>query len=211
LVLAVALLSLAALVGPRAAEATNIPSFDYAGIPTAGYTLGAADAPVTIDIYMDFQCPICHDWYTTIFPSLRAGPLSSGEAKLVFHGTSAAGPESVAADKAAYAAAQQGYFWDMWTTLYDHQGADENSGAFSDANLRALAQNLGLDMTRYDADFASAAAQDFVSAGETDSHAHNITGTPTLIIAGVQYPGVGSYADLAAAIGAAQASASPSR
>ena len=182
----------------------------YAGISANGYTLGAPEAPVTIDIYMDFQCPICHDWYLTVFPALQTGALKSGEAKIVFHGTSAIGPESVSADKAAYAAEQQGRFWDMWAALYAHQGT-ENSGVFSDANLRTIAQGLGLDLTRYDADFASSAAADFVTAAEADSRTQGITGTPTLVIAGVQHQGVSTYSELQAVIDAAKVGASPSR
>jgi protein-disulfide isomerase len=210
-ILIVAVVVAVAVVRPLAGSSPSPSPVVYAGINTSGYTLGAADAPVTIDIYMDFQCPICHDWYLTVFPALETGALKSGEAKLVFHGTSAIGPESVSADKAAYAAAQQGRFWNMWAALYAHQGASENSGAFTDANLRTIAQGLGLDLTRYDADFASSAAADFVSASEADSHTQGITGTPTLVIAGVQYQGVSAYSDLQAAIDAAKSGATPSR
>jgi protein-disulfide isomerase len=181
----------------------------FGNLPANGFTLGSTSAPVTIDIYEDFQCPICLEWYQRIFPSLRDGALASGEAKLVFHDTSALGPESVAAARAAWAAQRQGRFWDMWSALYSHQGPTENSGAFSDAALRALAAELGLDMGRYDADFASSAAADFVTASETDSHTAGITGTPTLVIAGVQHQGVGTYADLVAVIDAARSGVSP--
>jgi protein-disulfide isomerase len=168
------------------------------------FTLGQANAPVTIDIYEDFQCPICHDWYQIVYPQLRDGAIASGEAKLVFHGLSALGAESVAADRAAFAAAQQGKFWQMWTTLYDHQGPTENGGTFSDTNLRSLAQNLGLDMTRYDADFNSTAAQTYVTDESVNGHAIGITGTPTLIIAGKQYQGVSTYEVLKPIIDAAR-------
>jgi protein-disulfide isomerase len=175
---------------------------------SAAFTLGQANAPVTIDLYEDFQCPICHDWYQIVYPQLRDGAIASGEAKLVFHGLSALGPESAAADRAAYAAGQQGKFWPMWASLYDHQGPTENGGTFSDPNLRNLAQALDLDMARYGTDFNSSAAQAFVTNGNAEGHAQGITGTPTLIIDGDPYPGIITYQSLKTIIDAV-ASARP--
>src|SRR4051794_2787614 len=33
-----------------------------------GMSLGHADAPVTIELYEDFQCPACRLWRETVFP-----------------------------------------------------------------------------------------------------------------------------------------------
>jgi protein-disulfide isomerase len=187
--------------------ATSSPTATTSSSPVFNPVLGNSAAPVTIDLYEDFQCPICREWGQMVFPQLRDGAIAAGEAKLVFHGLSSLGSESEAAVRAAYAADQQGHFWDMWAALYAHQGTTENSGAFSDANLRAMAQGLGLDLARYDTDFASSAAQAVVSAGKADGKSHAITGTPTLVIAGQQYQGISTYPDLKATIDAAQKSA----
>jgi protein-disulfide isomerase len=201
LVLAVALFMGSGVAAPLG---TPAPVALSTSVPTDGFTYGQPGAPVTIDLYEDFQCPICREWYATIFPQLRDNQVKAGTVKLVFHGFAFIGPESSAAERAAYAAAAQGRFWDMWATLYTNQGT-ENSGAFSDARLRTMAAQLGLNMSRYDSDFASSAAAAWVSTGEADAASHNVTGTPTMIIAGTAYSGVGSYADLSAAIAAAAA------
>ena len=208
---ALALIVVAVVIGVLALrpwENKSLPSLSAAtpGTPALvknGFTLGQSNAPVVIDIYEDFQCPICRDWYLTIYPQLRDGVIAAGEAKLVFHGFSFIGDESKAADRAAYAAAQQNRFWDMWATLYANQGT-ENSGAFSDARLRSMAQALNLNLTQFDADFASPAAQSFVLAGASEAGAAGVTGTPTLIIAGKPYAGLTGYATLKAAIDAAR-------
>jgi len=189
-------------------ENKSLPSLSAAtpgpaALVKSGFVLGQSNAPVVIDIYEDFQCPICREWYLTIYPQLRDGAIADGEAKLVFHGFPFIGDESRAADRAAYAAAQQGRFWDMWATLYANQGA-ENSGAFSDARLRSMAQALNLNLTQFDADFASPAAQSFVLAGASDAGAAGVTGTPTLIIAGKPYAGLTDYTTLKAVIDAAR-------
>ena len=201
LVLALALFTRSGTAAPLG---TPAPVAVSTGVPASGFTYGQASALVTIDLYEDFQCPICREWFETIFPQLRDNEIKAGTAKLVFHGFAFIGPESAAADRAAYAAAAQGRFWDMWATLYSNQGT-ENSGAFSDARLRTMAAGLNLDLVRYDADFASSAAAAWVSAGEADAAGAGVTGTPTMIIAGQSYSGVGSYAALAAVIAAAAA------
>jgi protein-disulfide isomerase len=173
-----------------------------AGLVSDGFALGRADAPVTIDLYEDFQCPACQSWGKTVFPSLVANELAAGAVRVVFHDLAFLGPESTDAGRAAYAAAQQGRFWDMWATLYANQGR-ENSGAFSADRLVAMADQIGLDVTRFEADMASAAAQDAIAASRSDANMIGISSTPTLVIRGQAYVGVIAYEDIAAAIVAA--------
>ena len=173
-----------------------------AGIPTNGFVLGQADAPVTLDLYEDFQCPACRSWGEGVFPSLAANELATGTVRIVFHDLAFLGPESTDAGQAAFAAAEQGRFWDMWATLYANQGR-ENSGAFSRDRLMAMAGELGLDVDRFATDMASSAARASVVQSQTDAAAADITSTPSVIIAGQAFVGVQPYPDLAAAIASA--------
>jgi protein-disulfide isomerase len=188
---------------PPAAAAVTVARAP-AGIATDGFALGSADAPVTIDLYEDFQCPACEAWGRSVFPDLVSNELAAGTVRIVFHDMAFLGPESTAAGKAAYAAAQQGRFWDMWATLYANQGP-ENSGAFSPERLTAMAEALGLDLTRFAADIASGAAQTALDASRADAGQAGVTSTPTLIIDGQAFVGVQPYPDIAAAIAAAAA------
>jgi len=174
-----------------------------AGIPSAGYVLGNAAAPVMIDLYEDFQCPACEQWGRTVFPSLVRNELAAGTVRIAYHGFAFIGPESRDAGRAAWAAGQQGRFWDMWATLYANQGLHENGGAFDRVRLVAMADALGLDAGRFARDLDSTAATAFVSNGVADATRAGVTSTPTLIIAGKVLTGAG-YADVAAAIGAAE-------
>jgi protein-disulfide isomerase len=174
------------------------------GIPADGLVLGRAQAPVTIDLYEDFQCPACEAWGRTVMPSLAANELEPGLVKVVFHDVAFLGRESTEAGRAAYAAAQQGRFWDMWATLYANQGR-ENSGAFSRDRLMAMADRLDLDVTRFQADMVSPAALASIDASRAQAGRAGVTSTPTLIIEGQQLVGLRPYADLAAAIATAAA------
>jgi protein-disulfide isomerase len=177
-----------------------------AGIATDGMVLGAATAPVTIDLYEDFQCPVCESWGQTVFPSLAANELAKGTAKLAFHNMAFIGPESVAAGHAAYAAAQQGRFWDFWATLYANQGR-ENGGAFSREHLVEMATGLGLDVARFESDMDSPAASTALTNSIAAANGAGVNATPTLVIAGQAYTGVKPYPDIAAAIAAAAGTA----
>jgi protein-disulfide isomerase len=175
-----------------------------ADLAADGFVLGRADAAVTIDLYEDFQCPACEAWGRTVFPSLASNELAAGTVKIVFHDMAFLGPESTDAGRAAHAAAQQGRFWDMWATLYANQGR-ENSGAFSRARLIAMADRLGLDVDRFEAEMDSTAAQAAIDDSRADAGRAGVTSTPTLIIEGRAFVGVEPYPDIAAAITAAAA------
>ncbi len=198
----VLLIAVAVASRPSSAAPSGSPVVSaVANLPTDGYTLGRADAPVTIDLYEDFQCPACARWGTTVFPSLAAGELASGRAKLVFHDLAFIGPESFVAAGAGQAAARQDRFWDMWATIYANQGA-ENSGALVKERLVEMARAHGLDMTRFEADMDPSVYGPAVNASIADAARIGVQSTPTLVIGGQLMVGA-TYAEVAAAIAAA--------
>ena len=188
---------------PPAATIAVIRGSAPAGIPSSGLVLGKSDAPVTIEVYEDFQCPACLHWGTDVFPTLARHELADGTVKIVFHGYSFIGPESVDAAKAAWAANQQGRFWDMWATLYANQGLRENNGAFARDRLVAMADLIGLDRARFLVDIDSAQAASAVSDSSASAVAAGINQTPSFVINGKRFEGAG-YTDLSTAIAAAR-------
>jgi protein-disulfide isomerase len=157
---------------------------------------------VTIDLYEDFQCPACESWGRNVFPRLASNELAAGSARIVFHDMAFLGQESVDAGRAAYAAREQGRFWDMWATLYANQG-HENSGAFSRDRLIAMAGQLGLDADRFVVDMDSPGATATIEGSRADARQVGVTSTPTLVIGDRLFAGVRSYTEIAAAISAA--------
>ena len=188
--------------GTKPVPATVVKAAAPAGIAASGFVLGNAAAPVTIDLYEDFQCPACLSWGNSVYPSLVRNELAAGTAKVAFHSYAFIGQESKDAARAAWAAAQQGKFWDMWATLYANQGLHENGGAFGRARLDAMAVAIGLDATKFAADIDSPAATAWVTEGAAAARAANIDSTPTVVVNGTAFKGAG-YADLSAAIAAA--------
>jgi protein-disulfide isomerase len=106
-------------------------------------------------------------------------------------------PHALAASAAAEAASLQGRFWEMHTMLFRRQEALE------DADLRSYAEELGLDVDRFDSDRAGdpvllRIARDVEGGIATGQ----IRGTPTLFIDGVVHAGSYDAATLLAALGA---------
>jgi protein-disulfide isomerase len=78
-----------------------------ADIPQNGTTLGKEDAPVTVRLYEDLQCPACASFARETFPELVARHVETGEAKVVARTLAILGPDSVPAAQAALAAGEQ--------------------------------------------------------------------------------------------------------
>jgi protein-disulfide isomerase len=175
-----------------------------AGRPAEGYVLGNAAAPVTIDLYEDFQCPACERWGQNVFPSVARNEIAAGTARLVFHSYAFIGPESEGAARASWAAAAQGRFWDMWATLYANQGLRENGGAYTRERLVLMADAIHLDAARFAVDLDSPAAAKWVADSSAESAAAGINSTPSLKIDGVLFTG-STYPELSAAIADAAA------
>ena len=83
--------------------------------------------------------------------------------------------------KAPRVAAAQGRFWEMHDLLY------ENQARLSDPDLRSYAENLGLDVERFDKELtehvhAARVREDFMSGVRS-----GVNGTPTFYINGVRH------------------------
>jgi protein-disulfide isomerase len=98
-----------------------------AEVPQDGTTLGSEDAPVTIYLYEDLQCPACAAFARETYPELVRRYVEPGEVKVVSETIAVLGPDSVPAARAAFAAGEQDRYWEYSTLFFLNQGR-ENSG-----------------------------------------------------------------------------------
>src|SRR4051812_7920128 len=126
----------AALNGGPSAESSPrvaMTAFDLAQSPVRG----AADAPVTIVEFSDFQCGFCARATQTM---ARVMAVYEGKVRWVFkHYPLDLHPDAPFAHRAALAAAAQGRFWEMHDALFAAPGALKRS------DLVRHAATLGLD------------------------------------------------------------------
>lgn len=174
------------------------------GIPAEGETLGAADAPVTIEVWADFQCPACGHFARETEPQLIRTFVAAGQVRLVhrdfaFLGRGRSYDESVEAAAAARCAARQGRFWDFEAWLYANQRG-ENAGAFSRERLKAVAERIGLDVAAWTSCLDEGTEQAAVRAETEEGARQGISSTPTIVVNGTPYVGAVPYEQLATII-----------
>jgi protein-disulfide isomerase len=112
--------------------------------PEGNYYLGRPDAPLTVEMFGDFQCPVCGEFARTTEPPFVTNYVETGKARFVWRDFAWIGVESFLSAQAARCAGQQGHFWAFHDYLFAHQQG-ENLGAFSQQNLSSIAASLGLD------------------------------------------------------------------
>jgi protein-disulfide isomerase len=167
-----------------------------------GYAVGDPDAPLTVTLYEDFQCPFCLLYTGRNEPGIIADYVVSGDVRLEFQHFPILGVESIAAAMAAECAQQQDRFWELHHELFlrqaeEGQVTDEkiNVGRFADDALRGLASDAGLDLATYDVCVADRATLETVESMAVEARALGITGTPGVVFNGVPQEGAPSNFD----------------
>ncbi len=82
------------------------------------------------------------------------------------------------ASRASLAAHKQGKFWEMHDKLFANQQALQMD------KLKEYAQQIGLDMAKFEADMASPDIQKQIDEETKVAQAAQVTGTPTLFVNG---------------------------
>jgi protein-disulfide isomerase len=162
---------------------------DSSGLPASGRVLGREDAPVTVEIWSDFQCPACGLLAREVEPDALHPLIEAGTVRLVYRDLAFLGEESVAAAVGGRFAAEQGRFWPYHDLLFANQDG-ENQGAFRTERLLAIAEAAGLDRAAFERALTDPDLRAAVADETADGHALGVTSTPTLVIDGVAYPGV---------------------
>ncbi len=166
------------------------------GVTAQDHIIGSWDSPVTLVEYGDYQCPFCAKAHPIL---KRVLARMEGGVRFVFRNfpLTQAHPLAKVAARAAEAAALQGKFWPMHDTIY------ENQPTLSEDKIRVLAQDLGLDMERFEADWMERESveqrvqKDFMSGVRS-----GMNGTPGFYINGEKYDGSWAEDDLVRALSA---------
>jgi protein-disulfide isomerase len=200
-----------AVVWPQIRPPGEIITVTPAALPNAeGLSLGDPNAPVTIDVFEDFQCPACKNFTESTEPLIVQNLVSTGKARYVFHNfpfLDDAQPVNKESDQAANAsmcANEQGKFWEMHGTLYTNWNG-ENQGAFSDRRLQAMAESLGLDMEAFNSCFSANKYESEIQADLDLGEQWEVSGTPTVFVNGQRVGAprqVPSYPEIADAVNA---------
>jgi protein-disulfide isomerase len=138
---------------------------------------GNEKAQITIIEYSDFQCPYCSRGAELMKEVLGRYPdkvkIAFKNNPLNFHNM------ALPAAKAALAAHKQGKFWEYHDLLF------QNSAKLSEELFPKFAQDLKLDMTKFEADRKSEEVTKQVDAEMNKAKELGLNGTPSFVVNGV--------------------------
>ena len=157
---------------PAVANETEDPSI---------HVRGPQSAPITIEVYGDFQCPSCGA-ATAVIGELEKQ--YAGQLRVIFHEFPLAmHNHAMEAAMAAEAAGLQGHFWEMHDMIYKYQSVWSEATNVSHF-FAAYAESLGLDVGQFQNDAKSPEIEArVISEGEAGA-ARGVKNTPTIFING---------------------------
>ena len=157
--------------------------------PNDWHAQGAADAPVTIIEYSDFQCPYCERYFNETYPQIKEQYIDQGHVRYIFrHFPLAFHSEARPAAQAAECAGEQGKFWEMHDALFENQ--DSWAGNAEPAAVFAgLADGLGLDGAEFEACLSSEKYADKIQEDADAGAEDGVDGTPAFFVNGVSISG----------------------
>ncbi len=163
---------------------------------------GPASAPVKVELYEDFMCPICGELEAASRTQLQKD-IDQGKVQVQYHvlnfldrsssteySSRAANALAVVLDSAGPAVAKK--FHDL---LFEHQ-PQEGSAGLSDAQLVHYAVQAGADRASVSAGIGDRRFQQWVDNVNNHASKAGVTGTPTAVVDGrtVKWTSVGDLA-----------------
>ena len=157
-----------------------------AGAPVAGAEVslagapvrGAADAPVAVIEYSDFQCPFCASYAANSYPKIIRDYVDTGKVRYAFMSFPLEGLHPLAwrAHIAAACAGDEGRFWEMHDRLLTQPTAMDTEA------LRRHAAALGLQPGRFRDCVEDERHAAEIRRALANGTALGISGTPTFVI-----------------------------
>jgi 2-hydroxychromene-2-carboxylate isomerase len=137
---------------------------------------GRPDAPVTITVFSDFQCPYCARLVPVLEQVIAQYP---EKVKVVFKNFPIRGHAfSIKAAEAALAAQSQGQFWAFHDLLF------KNYNRLNDAKIAEIRVQLGLDESKFQQCMSDPQTLVRINADASLGRGIGVHGTPTLFING---------------------------
>ena len=136
---------------------------------------GAENAPVTLVLFSDFECPWCGKLEPTLAELLTKNP---DKLRIVFkHLPLPMHQQAEPAALAAIAAQKQGKFWEMHDALFQTTN-------WTPTVIDETAQRVGLNMAQYKADVSGPEVQTQLAKDKADAQAADVVATPSMFVNG---------------------------
>ena len=168
-----------------------LPVAEFPAISGDDHVKGAATSTVTLVEYLDFECEACGAYY----PLVKQLEAEYGD-RVTFVARYYPLPghrNALPAAYAAEAAGLQGKFWEMHDLLFTRQKDWGEKPIATPEVFESFAQELGLDMTKFKADVASAEIAARVKRDQDAGNQLGVKSTPTFFLNGKKIQNPQSY------------------
>ena len=165
---------------PGANEANAL----FKGIPQHGLTLGDPKAPVTMEMFIDVQCPVCQDYEVSHLPGVVKKYIADGKVQLHLKPWAFIGSQSFTGRRAVIAAADQNKGFEYAKVLYDNQPANsERTGYLTGKWMAQIAASVnGLNLARWRDDVNASASEKTAKQVDKLAAQKKVQGTPTILV-----------------------------
>jgi len=152
--------------------------------------LGSENAPVTMIIFTDFQCPYTKIFFNDTFPLIKQNYIDTGKVKFVYRDFPLSMHQyAQKAAEAAECADEQGKFWEYHSMIL------ENQDIVDIESLKQFAVDLGLDTSTFNTCLDTGEMTSEVEADIADGSSYGVTGTPTFFINDQKIVGAQPYSN----------------
>ena len=148
-----------------------------------------------IDVYEDFQCPVCAQFEAAQGDYLES-LIAEKKATVVFHTLSFIGTESVLSANAAACSADEDKFLALHKMLYQTQ-PKENSGAWTNESLVAAGNSVGISSESFEKCVNTGQYAGWVNNVAAAAAQEDVNSTPTVFINGKELKRGNEYYDRA--------------
>ena len=168
---------------------TDSTTIEPSGSCDGKWCRGGVDAPVTIDVYPDFDCHVCVEKERMVLEALDIYP---GLVRMVYHPYPSSALGQMLAE-ALEASGEQGRFWELHDRFLQHVPGEMSE-------LRPYAAEIGLDMQKFDEALNSGKFEDKVELAKQEAISQGVKQV-AVFINGKEYQEYpGTLSDLRAAI-----------
>lgn len=168
---------------PEQPDLTELERHD----PEDPLATGDTNAPVTMIVFSDYQCPYCSSWSQDTLPTMM-DYVDDDQLRIEWRDLNVFGPASTRASRASYAAALQDEFWEFHHALFP-DGDILSEDELSSETLIDLADELGLDTEQFATDMNSDEVEEQVDENAELGYSIGAYSTPTFIVGGTPVVG----------------------
>lgn len=158
-----------------------------AGIPQNGVVLGSPQAKISLQVFVDLECPTVRRFVESYLPSIISSWVRTGTVKLEYRSLktdTVADRTFFRQEEATWAAGRQDRLWNFALTFVRQQGQRYTEYATDDFLARIASQVPGLNAERWRRDRKDSSLFRTVALSIGSAHAQDLHFTPSFTMTG---------------------------